>query len=505
MVSGKPFREHWVNVYRIKIIERIVLVTDGNLNFQPKITYLSDADKESIHQAVLGILAEIGMKIQHEGALALLQAAGCETTAAGMVKIPAALVQDALASAPENIAVYDRSGSPAMDLGGRRAYFGTGSDLIYALDAESGQRHQCRLEDVARAARVADALANLDFVMSFAHPFEQPAERAYLLSFQTMTANSVKPIVCTAKGREDLRAMWEIARILRGGEEALRARPYFIHYAEPISPLKHPHDSLDKLLLCAETGVPVVYSPAPISGTTAPITIAGHVAEGLAECFCGLVIHQLKAEGAPFLMGTGPAVLDMATGQCSYNAPEYLMAYMAVIEMSHFYNLPSWGYAGTSDSQIPDGQATFEAGLLSFMSAMAGANLNHDVGYLDFGRTGSLEMIVILDELIDQIRRMTRGIPVNAEMLATGVLGEVGAEGNFLTHPHTLKHLRATQWRPRLISRVGYDKWQADGATTLLDRARARVQQILESHRPAAIDEEAAQKIQAQIDAFQGT
>ena len=191
----------------------------------------------------------------------------------------------------------------------------------------------------------------------------------------------------------------------------------------------------------------VVYSPAPISGSTAPMTIAGHAVQGLSECFCGLVIHQLKAKGAPFVMGTGPAVLDMATVQCSYNAPEYLMAYLASIEMSHFYDLPNWGYAGTSDSQIPDGQASLEAGLLTFMSAMAGSNLNHDVGYLDFGRTGSLEMIVILDEIIDQIRRLYQGIPVNAVMLALDVIGEVGSEGNFLTHEHTLKHLRSTQWK----------------------------------------------------------
>ena len=205
----------------------------------------------------------------------------------------------------------------------------------------------------------------------------------------------------------------------------MRSNPYFIHYAEPISPLKHPFHSLDKLLFCAEKHIPAIYSPAPISGSTAPITLAGHVAQGLAECFCGLVIHQLRAEGAPFLMGMGAAVLDMATSQCSYNAPEYYLAYMAMIEMSHYYDLPSWGYAGTSDSQIPDGQATLEAGLLTFLSAFSGANLNHDVGYLDFGRAASLDMVVICDEIIDQIRRMKRGIPVNDDMLALDAIREV--------------------------------------------------------------------------------
>jgi trimethylamine--corrinoid protein Co-methyltransferase len=477
-------------------------VTSSSSIFHPALTYLSGEDKKNIHQAVLRILSEIGMKIFHDEALALLKAAGCPVEGDRLVKVPAKLLQEAIESAPTNIAVYDRTGRRVMDLGERRSYFGTGSDLIYSLDSKTMQRHPCLLDDVSRAARVADALPNIDFIMSFAHPSEQAPERAYLLSFYAMIANSTKPIVCTASGREDLNEMWEIARILRNGEAALQSKPYFIHYAEPISPLKHPFDSLDKLLFCADKSIPLVYSPAPISGSTAPITIAGHVAQGLAECFCGLVIHQLKTRGAPFLMGTGPAVLDMATGQCSYNAPEYLLAYLAVIEMSHFYNLPSWGYAGTSDSQIPDGQATFEAGLLTFISAMAGSNLNHDVGYLDFGRTGSLEMIVILDEMIDQIRRLYQGIPVNAEMLAVDVVREVGPVGNFLTHPHSLRHLRATQWRPKLTSRMGYEKWQSSGSTTLLDRAQKRLRQILESHQPAPLAEDLVKRIQNRVDSF---
>ena len=466
------------------------------------LSFLSEADIKGIHQAVLTILSEVGMKIFHDGALALLQTAGCPTGSDGVVKIPAKLVQQAIESAPSNIAVYDRSGQHVMDLGERRAYFGTGSDLIYSLDAQTMQRHQCRLEDVRRAARVCDALPNIDFIMSFAHPSDQPPELAYLQSFHAMATHSTKPIVTTAKDREDLYEMVEIAKILCNGEDALRSQPYLLHYTEPISPLKHPFESIDKLLFCAEKSIPVVYSPAPISGSTAPLTIAGHVAQGLSECFCGLVIHQLKAKGAPFLMGTGPAVLDMATVQCSYNAPEYLLAYQAIVEMSLFYDLPNWGYAGTSDSQIPDGQATFEAGLMTFISAMAGSNLNHDVGYLDFGRTGSLEMIVILDETIDQIRRMVRGIPVDAEMLALDVIAEVGTEGNFLVHEHTLKHLRSTQWRPTLTSRLDHQNWQSSGSTSLLERAQQRLHQILETHQPAAIPDDLIQKIQKRIDSF---
>ena len=190
-------------------------------------------------------------------------------------------------------------------------------------------------------------------------------------------------------------------------------------------------------MFCAEKGMPAIYSPAPIAGSTAPMTIAGHVVQGLAESLFGLVIHQLTRQGAPFLVGIGTAILDMSTSQCSYNAPEYLMAYLAMVEMSHFLNLPNWGYAGTSDSQLPDGQATFEAGLMTYMSMVAGSNLNHDIGYLDFGLTGSLEMIVIMDEVVDQFRRMQKGIPVNDETLAIEVIGEGGQTGRIsFPSPH---------------------------------------------------------------------
>jgi trimethylamine--corrinoid protein Co-methyltransferase len=232
------------------------------------------------------------------------------------------------------------------------------------------------------------------------------------------------------------------------------------------------------------------------------MTIAGHVAQGLAECFCGLVIHQLKAEGAPFLMGMGPAVLDMATSQSSYNAPEYYLGYLAAIEMSHYYDLPSWGYAGISDSQIPDGQATLEAAFITFLSIVSGANLNHDVGYLDFGRTASLEMVVIVDEIIDQLRRFQRGIPVNDDELGLDVIQEVGPGGQFLTHKHTLRHFRSTQWRPRLICRDGYENWEESGSRSLLDRARQRLLEILETHRPPALDSAKARAIAERVAGF---
>lgn len=477
-------------------------MAQDEITFRPHLTFLAESDKKKIYEAALQVLENTGMRLLHGGARKLLGDAGCAVEA-DHVTVPRQLVEQAVKSAPSSITIFNRDGEPAMDLGGRRAYFGTGSDLMYHVGA-SGSRHHTRLEDIKRSALVADALPNIDFIMSFAHPHEIDPSRAYLESLWAMAQQSVKPIVNTAAGRHDLAAMWEIAKVFRGGDAQLREKPYWIQYAEPISPLKHPFASVDKLLFCAETGMPVIYSPAPIAGSTAPMTIAGHVVQGLAECFFGLVIHQLTAEGAPFLMGMGAAVLDMATSQCSYNAPEYLMAYMAMVEMSHYFDIPNWGYAGTSDSQLPDGQATFEAGLLSFMATFAGSNLNHDVGYLDFGLTGSLEMIVIMDEAIDQIRRMQKGIPVDDDQIALETIAAGAHQGQFLTQPHTLKHLRTTQWRPSLINRQGFEQWRQAGETSLLDRAKKRLDAILKTHEVNAIDASMEKKIQRIVDGYKG-
>lgn len=477
-------------------------MTTMDMGFQPELRVLSQQDKEKIFKSALRVLEEGGMQLMHEGALRLLKDAGCILEGERTVKIPGDMVKQALASAPDNIPVYNREGEHVMDLGGRRAYFGTGSDLMWSHDAETSERHHTTLADIERAARLCDALPNIDFIMSFAHPHEIEPDAAYLESFRCMAASSIKPIVNTAKDRGDLEKMWEIGTVFRGNEARHTEMPYTIHYAEPISPLKHPHSSVDRLMFCAEKGMPSIYSPAPIAGSTAPMTIAGHVVQGLAESLFGLVIHQLTRQGAPFLMGIGMAILDMSTSQCSYNAPEYLMGYLAMVEMSHFFNLPNWGYAGTSDSQLPDGQATFEAGLLTYMSMVAGSNLNHDIGYLDFGLTGSLEMIVIMDEVVDQLRRMQKGIPVNEETLAVEVIAEGGQKGEFLSHPHTLKHLRGTQWRPNLMNRMGFEQWDVAGRKDLLTKARERMQAVMQDHQARPMDPQQANQVQDCLDNY---
>ena len=367
---------------------------------------------------------------------------------------------------------------------------------------ETGEHRPTVLADGVQAARLCDALPTIDFVMAYAHPGEGDPHRALLESFRAMVANTTKPLVVVAENAGDLAVMADIAALVRGGDEELAAKPYFTLYGEPTSPLRHPAEAVAKLLLCADHGIPCVYSTSPLAGGTAPITVAGHIAQGAAESLLGLVIHQLRKPGAPFLFGIGPAVLDMGTMQSAYNAPEYLMGYVCAVEMARWLDLPNWGYAGTTDSQVIDAQAGMEAAELTLLSLATGSNLNHDLGYLDFGMTGSLELIVLTDEFLALNRKLFAGVEVTPETLAVDVIRDVGPGGDFLAHRHTAKNVRKAQWRPTIINRQGHVRWAQEGGLDLKEKARLKALKLLETHQPAPLPAELAARIDALVDGF---
>lgn len=443
--------------------------------------FLSENDRRAIYDAALEILARVGMVVHHSEAIRLLADAGCRVEPQDRVYVPEHLVERARESAPPIVRMYDRGGEPAMELGGRNSYFGTGSDLMWTCDLETGDRRLSTLDDVARAARLVDALPNMDFAMSSAYPSEVEPHHAYVLSFVAMMGNTEKPIVAIAENGRDLRVIRDLAAALRGGPEQLREKPYFAVYAEPCSPLEHPVDSIEKVLVCARAGVPCVYVPAPLTGATAPVTVAGYMAQGIAESFFGMVLHQLCRPGAPFVFGHGHAVLDMATAQSAYNAVEGYAIEMGMVEMAKWLDLPNFANAGTSDSQLVDCQAGIDIATETLLVMQAGSNLNHNAGYLDFGLAGSLEGIVITDEVIAQNRRLLSGIEVDRETLALDVVATIGPGGHYLGQRHTRRHYRSDHWRPTILNRLSYDAWGCQGSADLPQRARLKVLDILEA------------------------
>jgi trimethylamine--corrinoid protein Co-methyltransferase len=391
--------------------------------------------------------------------------------------------------------MHNRLGDLTMPLEAGKVFFGPGSDCPFTIDAETGARRQAVAQDVQRIAHLCDGLDQIDFIMSMATPSDVPTLDHYLHSFIRMIRGSAKPNVYTARDRADMEDIYRIACAVAGGETELREKPFLMLYAESISPLLYNDESVDKLIFCAEKGIPVTYPPSPNTGGGGPITVAGAVTLGNAECLAGLVIAQLVRRGTPFLYGMNVAALDMKSAIVSYGAPEWAMAMPAWTELGRFYGLPVWGAAGATDSKVVDAQAGIEATVTIMSAFLSRCNLVHDVGYIEYGSTSSMEMLVIADEVIREVRFIMGGVEVSERTLAREAIHQARPGGGFLADDHTLDNWKWAQWRPVLIDRMRYDRWLDKGGKDMRTRANERAREILAQHQVSPLPEEAEEVI----------
>ena len=447
----------------------------------PPYSRLAPEQCAALGEASLAILERTGVRLLAPEAVELLAGAGAAISEGNRARIPRRLVERALETAPRRIVLHDRSGRPALPLEGTRTFFGPGSDCPRIVDHRSGERRPAVLDDVRDAARLCDALPNIDFVMSLFIPSDAPPALADRLQFEAMLHNTTKPIVFVTYEMSGCAEVVEMAEAVAGGAEALRERPFAACYINVTSGLVHNADALEKLLFLAGKGLPALYVPVVSGGTSGPMTMAGGLALSNAGALAGLVISQLKREGAPFVLpGFGGDALDMRTMVDPYCAPD--PRGMAE-SLGHHYGLPLFTLGGGSESKVVDGQASVEAGLTMLFGALAGGQLFHDLGYLESGLTGSLAQLAVCNEIAGWIRSAIAPVEISPETLALDLIDAAGPEGSFLKLPHTRRHMRE-RWYPTLFDRDNHAGWVSKGGRPLSDRAAEQVSAILERHRP---------------------
>ena len=463
---------------------------NAGVQLRPQLQPLAAGQIQSLCRGAFEVLQKTGIRVAHAEGLALLAEAGCAVEDGSLVRVPVALVEQAIATAPKRIVMYDRLGQLAMDLHGRNTYYGTGSDLAHTYDVDTGELRASVAADTANMAKVADYLPGFDFVMSYGIPFDRPNELHYRHEFMEMVSNTTKPIAFTSGSGDESRKIIEMAAIAVDGFDNLKARPFILNYSQPISPLQHAEEGTGKLIACADLGIPVNCPPGLIPGATAPTTLAGAVTLSLAEALSGLTIHQLKRKGAPIILGGAHGCMDMQTTINVYAGPERLLTEWMLCSVYQHLGIPTWGFGPCSDAQVLDEQASLEFGILGLWAPLAGVNLAHDTGYLGSGMIGALEALVLSDEVIGYARHVTRGVALNADTQAIDVIDRVGPGGSYLGDDHTVDHFRTEFWRSELLNRQVYDNWKQGGEKHLGQKLNDKARHILDTHKPAALSED---------------
>lgn len=462
----------------------------------PLFRAFSEQQLEELHLASLEIMARTGCRIYDEEAITLLKNGGAKVTDGNLVRIQPALVEWALRAAPHRVVLCNREGNRVMPLETTKVFFGPGSDCLNTIDPRTGQRRKAKLQDIVDGMKVADALPNTDFVMSMFLPWDVPTEVSDRYQMEAMLLHTSKPIVYVTHDLSGCVDAVNMAAAVAGGIDELQVNPMAACYINVATSLRHNKEAVQKLLYLAELGLPFIYWPSAIRGLAAPITQAGAFALSNACQLTGLVMAQLKREGTPVIRGGLAATLDMRTTVMPYNTPENSQGGVASSALAHYYRLPVFDIAGCTDSKVLDQQATAEAVQSLAVAVLVGANLVHDVGYMESGLTYSLELLMMCDDAIGWLKRFMGGVEISEATLALDLIDEIGPDGDYLGTDHTLQHYKE-DWYPRFYDRANYDDWSAAGGLDLREKVNKRVLKILESPAKLAVGEEMAEKVRS--------
>ena len=226
-----------------------------------------------------------------------------------------------------------------------------------------------------------------------------------------------------------------------------------------------------------------------MAGGTAPTTLAGLLVQALTESLFGIVLSQLRKPGAQLIIGGLLSNMDMSTTVMAYGSPEMALLSAGYTDITKWLRVPMYETAGCSDSKLFDEQAAMEATFNIATAALIGGNMIHDVGYIESGLTSSPEMMVASNEIIDMVKRILRGIPVNDETKALDVIDAVGPGGHYLDQDHTFERFRTEIWQPGLIDRHNWENWEMLGSKRFEERVHERVIDLLDEEEEAPLDE----------------
>lgn len=449
----------------------------------PKFRVLSDEQCQEIYLAALECLNRVGVLVNHPEAREILASAGARVLAK-RVYIPPHIVQDAIAATPRTFTLWGREDGCEIHILPHQAHFGPGPTCTYFIDPVTGERRKARRGDAALTARVCDALENIDYAMSLSHFDDVTPVLSPVYEFAEMIAMTGKPIIAWANNPTTLSDIYQIAAVVSGGEEVLRHRPIFAFFASYESPLRHVQESLANMFWAAEHGIPIVYMGGPTVGIESPMTGASALVIHMAAALSGLAIIQLKRTGAPMVIGGIPSAMDLRTARPAYGSPEMILHVAAATDLARYLGIPFMGTAGASESKLLDSQAAIEVSLQILASALSGASLVHDVGFLDCADIGSLPLLVMADEVIAMVKRIMRGVQVDRQTIMLDLIEKVGPGGSFLAEYQSASLCRSEIWTPTLVDRNAYVIWKGKGAQSMEERVNDKLSHILSTHQP---------------------
>lgn len=477
------------------------MVTSRNM-----LKVLEKSDIDAIHGASLTVLADTGVFVNSAEALDSLETHGLAVDKkTKIVKMPEAIVTEALKSCARNFKFHARNEKNTIEAVDGKTKMGPGAECVYYIDPETDQARVPTLNDGILCCRLLDALDNakIAYVPMFAS--DVPDHARHMVVMAAGLINSSKCTFGGSANKEDVEMAMRLGEAFYGDREIMRKRPLFCGYIDPISPLAHEHTMLEALLGYSAMDMPVFVTVMALGGGTAPASLAGILVQQNAEILSSIVLSRTVTKTPKIIYGSVSCPLDMRTGMSATGSPEFSLIGVGAVQLAKYYNLPS-NMGVQSDSKCVDAQTSYEKAFAALAATAAGADFSDlFLGSTEAFNTYSPIQLMIDDEIASNALRFAQGIEVNEETLAVDLIHKVGPMGGFLKERQTMERFRKEHLPPKLSDRWTRTTWTDSGSKSTKKRAKERMVELLSSHTPEPLETEVRKNIDSLIREYSKT
>lgn len=459
------------------------------------LNYLNETEIKAIHLATLRILDEIGVVLKHKETQDLLAAAGARVDGE-RVKFPPDLVEKTLAQCPPSVSVRGRSSTKVLGDGSLNFHNLGGARDIY--NAADGAKRYAAIEDVQDATRLLDSLEHCNTITPFFTPRDVPGELMSLMMYRHALPYTTKPVQGPG-----VQYPGEVKYALRMAEVIGPPAEVLTLAVSPVSPLNIPAYEAEAILEIARAGVAFGPLPCPTAGATAPLSMAGALAQQNAEVLAPILLAQVVKPGLPVIYCGRLAMMEPRTGISVWGGVELAIVSAATVQLGHYYHLPVNVYGFSTNGHTLDIQDGFERGINAAIPALAGADELSGIGEMEAGVSGSFAQMVADNEFAASIRRLRNRFEVSQESLAVEVIANVmDGSHNFLGQKHTMKYLKSGEvYLSKLANRDTWEQWEEGGRQGLAERAQAEAERILAEHEVQPLEDAQIRELDAIMDA----
>ena len=459
---------------------------------------LKEDDLKKIHEASIKILEDIGVRFYSNKVLKILKDKDINVDFdSKLVKIKREVVECCLKKVPKAFCLYSQN-YDELKIGSDNFFVVSTIDNPYILDPSTNIRREGKLEDVINTVRLIDELPFFHICCNPVVVHDIDPRIALLYACIEVFKNTQKHCLVEPTNGLEAKFVIKLGAAIAGSMKKLCNKPIISTSVSPSSPLKFPENTCEVILEFARNKLPIIIVHGSISGVSSPVTIAGTIAQANAESLAAITLIQLINESSPVIYGGALSNFDMRFGTCAYGASEYGLLSIITAQMARFYNLPSNGACGATNSNITDTQAGYEKMNSTMLAYMAGHDVVCDAG-LNSNSITSFESLLLQDEIFSKAVNISKKVEINEETLSLELIKKASNKGDFLSEPLTLKYMNTDFNFSNIGNREIYERWLLKGGLDISKVALERAKKIIKNNNPKLLTEDELDRINAVI------